>query len=589
MEQETNLVEQGPLTQYELSGKSNVDLPGMKNVSLGIGPSEQIRAKLMQMIQEREAKRGGWSDFIDTMTAVSGEPANFTTDWNNYQKRKSERDQELMQMYASVGQLDTEAQRNQILRAQEAARLQRNAQLFGGEPSNSPLIAQNQQENAMASRLRQLPRETQMSIKSLLDSPNPQIQAKGYEQLIAATRPSDLERNIALTGATGPQAQGLALAHLFPKAGELTETTIPGDTTGSTMRVPALQAVMQNVMGGPTPFNQAAPQSGLSAVSPQPAQAPTGGLSAVAPEQPAPAQPAPVQAPAPSARPVAPAPAPTKPAVQAPKENPKNPYTSSNYNNPFVKGSTQWQDEEKKRMALYAKWQEDEANIDRSGRTAEAQAEGKRMDEEKAAIEDAGKSADRQITRSIEMIRDVEKAKDVVGLLGRYGPGSAFLNAISQGIQAGNVGSVAIPSVQELAVQLSGDLAKLSPKQRQETIDAYHRVMMSTKQIALEYTRAMFKGQGSVTENERRLIMEAIGDPSKLSPANLKRMAIAVQIEAQNAKAINQLWMKSSETMSWKEFRRSPQYMELKQKLYNRAAQALGIKDPKPFDPKLER
>lgn len=571
----TTPVEQGPLTQHELSGKSNVDIAGMKNVSLGVGPSQEIRARLMQMIQEREAKRGGWGDFIDTMTAVSGDPTNFAADWNNYQKRKSERDQELMQMYAGVGQLDTERERIALLRAQEAARLQRNNDLFGGAPSNSPLIAQNQQENIMASRLRQLPREVQIGIKSLLDSPNPQIQAQGYTQLIAATKPTDLERNIGLTGATGTRAQALALGNILPNAGTLTQTTIPGDPSGATRNTTGL-AALEQVFGGPNPF-------GGPTQAPNTTPAPTGGLSTVAPAQAQePTTPAAVP-PVSTARPLPPAPTATKPAPKSAleesraMENPKNPFHYSKVPNKAPVGSIEWNKAEEERMKNYAKYEADVAGVDIEAKKAEAKKRGERIDAQVEAVETAGQESGNQMLAADKMISDLRYAKPLVGKLAKFGAGSAFLTALSNGVKAGNLGSVGFPAIGEIQAQLSNDpeIKKLPKAEQDKTIAAYYDLMRSLKQQALDYTRKVMDKQGPVSEGERQLVAEAIGTIDKLTPKQIYLMAIANKTAAMNARDLNKEWSRARKTMSWEDFRNTPRYAAIKEAHFKRMANAM--------------
>ena len=93
-----------------------------------------------------------------------------------------------------------------------------------------------------------------------------------------------------------------------------------------------------------------------------------------------------------------------------------------------------------------------------------------------------------------------------------------------------------------------------------------------------------------MSDNERNLIKQSVGDPSRLTAKNIMNVAKALKYEAMNAKERRDLWNQMSDSgMTFQQFRRSPEYMDQSKKQYARMARILGINNAPPFDPALER
>jgi hypothetical protein len=111
-------------------------------------------------------------------------------------------------------------------------------------------------------------------------------------------------------------------------------------------------------------------------------------------------------------------------------------------------------------------------------------------------------------------------------------------------------------------------------------MDAYTRLAKDLEVMKLDYSRKVFKGQGAVTENERKLISTAVGDVDYMSPANLMKVAKATEIEARNRADQDKLWQQMEKSgRTWKQYRDSNELKELQRAQFYRTAKAFGQKD----------
>ena len=96
--------------------------------------------------------------------------------------------------------------------------------------------------------------------------------------------------------------------------------------------------------------------------------------------------------------------------------------------------------------------------------------------------------------------------------------------------------------------------------------------------MQLDYAQKVYKGQGSVTENERKLVERVIGNPDSTSPQILKQKAVAVKLEAMNRVEQERLRSEMEAAgQSWRQFLKSPELKELQMNQYKRTAKALGV------------
>ena len=99
--------------------------PSTKGVSLEAKQSAEIRAKLMQMIQAREAEKSGWGAIMERL-AISGGPGTFQDRLAKYNTSQQAREEDIYNKRMGVAQLDTE----QARLAQARAQAQQQAQQF---------------------------------------------------------------------------------------------------------------------------------------------------------------------------------------------------------------------------------------------------------------------------------------------------------------------------------------------------------------------------------------------------------------------------------------------------------------------------
>jgi hypothetical protein len=93
----------------------------------------------------------------------------------------------------------------------------------------------------------------------------------------------------------------------------------------------------------------------------------------------------------------------------------------------------------------------------------------------------------------------------------------------------------------------------------------------------------MLEGQGAVSDNERRLIEQAVGDASRDSAPNMLLKAKAVELESLNSIEKNNLWNSMKGKMTWSQFTSSPQYKQQQRLQYYRTAKELRIQNPTPY------
>jgi cell division ATPase FtsA len=205
------------------------------------------------------------------------------------------------------------------------------------------------------------------------------------------------------------------------------------------------------------------------------------------------------------------------------------------------------------------------------------------------ALQASADSADKNIMIANRITQNVEKVPELVNLLGKEGAKSALLNLVDQGIKTPG-GQLSIGGVNELAIQLDPSITRIKdPKVREARLSAAQELARDFAYLALQGSK-MVEGQGAVSDNERNLIKQSVGDPSRLTAKNIMNVAKALKYEAMNAKERRDLWNQMSDSgMTYQQFRRSPEYMDQSKKQYARMARILGINDAPPFDPALER
>jgi len=532
--------EDGAVAKYGTRG--NVSVAGQKGVSLEGAQSADIRERLMQMIAERE--RGNpMQEALGHLALAGSAPGEYGRNYNDYLTRKRQQEQDLLGMRVSAAQLASEearlrqaaaGQRQFADMVSQAAGIQPQQPQVGGAP-----MAQPQAGGALpAGAGGAAPQPTAGGLPGPAPMLTPQQAAtigsmytqnpvKAQEQFLSMTNPTEKERIARAAGLTPgtPEYAAYMRANLAGSG-----AFVPHDVrspTGTQQGTP-LQAAM-GTMAPPT-------------AAPAPTAPATG-----------PAMPAPAPAAAIAGGPALAAPAPARPAA-----------TSTG----FAPGSAE-------DLKLRQRQEEMRQDIEKEA----AIESGRKIDvPEQVALRAKVAAAPDNLLLAKSLINDVSANKDIFGKLREPTVWSSVANLIDTGVQVGQFGSVSIPGVKDFVQQLDPQAAK-DPKR----LEAWSRVLSNMAKVKLNYAKVMLEGQGAVSDNERRLIEQAVGDASRDSATNMLLKAKAVELESLNSMEKNNLWNSMKGKMTWSQFTSSPQYKQQQRLQYYRTAKELRIQNPTPY------
>mgnify|MGYP000090015626 CR=1 FL=1 len=536
-------------------------IAGQKGVSLNAEQSADIKAKLLEMIAAREEDRTGIGAAGRYLAQYAGPTSGWAGQQQAYQNAETGREQDIMNMRLGIAQMDTDQQRLAQAKAEKA----RNDQMFFSllgvpAPGSAQAATQPQAGGATPQAGGAAPQpvnagEPMAEIFALYQ----QDPKAAITKLIEMRKQSDVERQLRSAGIQpgSPTWNAAMLSHVAGSG-----AFVPHDVRGpgGTMQTTPLAAATAAVGGGaaPAPAAPAAPVVRPAATSPitPPPAAPAAPVAAppVAPPPAAPAAPA-------VARPAAPAPA----RVTAPAAGQPGSVPVSEAPTGFTPGSAQ-------DLAV----REDRAKAANEELKAEAAAAGKATATELETHRKATEEAIPATEIAQAMQKDIRTADSLVGKLAKGGGLSAIMGFVDKGISAGTIGTVNVPGFKEAMV-------KMDPNAKNpEVMDAYMRVARNLEQLKLDYSRKVFKGQGAVSDNERKLIASAVGDADYTSPANLMKIAKANELEARNQMDQDRLWKQMSQAgYTWRKFKDSPELADMKRNQFYRTARTFGITNAK--------
>ena len=545
--------------------KGNLSLAGQKGVSLEAPQSADIRQRLMQMIAERE--RGNpMQEALGNLALATSEQSGIARNYNDYLTRKRQQEQELFGMHVSLGQLASEEARLK----REAEEQQRIAQIFGLVPqAPAPAgggVYPTQGANALTSAE---PTAGGLGLNM------PTAQGPGMEGQpgggLSAVRPQT-----AFAGGQSPQMTNL-INSLIPEERmslyglgrdpktrpdmykELLKRAAPTETerlaaaAGLTPGTPEHAAFMRAKIAGSGAFVPHDVRGPSGTMQQTPMDAITSGLRPAAPAAPA----------ATTAGPAAAVAAPAAPAAAAPRPAAPTPAPVSTG---FAPGS---------REDLAARQRAIEIQQDIEKEVALEQ-NRKIAVPEQTALSEVVKQAPTNLILSQSLVNDVKAHPDLFGKLMQPTIWSSAANLLDTGVQIGQLGSVSIPGIKDFVQQLDPAAAK-DPKK----LEAWTRIIGNMAKVKLGYAQSVLKGQGAVSDNERRLIDTAVGDPSRDSAQNMLIKAKAIEVEARNAMEQNKLWEKSRDKMNWAQFKASPQYKEMQRAQFYRTAKVFKVENAK--------
>lgn len=302
-------------------------------------------------------------------------------------------------------------------------------------------------------------------------------------------------------GGTGQQTPLQAAAGIVPGAAGPMSQAPRGVAPGT----PAAAAIR----------NPAPPQ----AAAPQPGAAPTSGAAPAAPRAAAPA----------------PAPAQPTPATMAPPTG--------------VPGGTGFAPGTKEDLELKQKL--GEAKI--AGVAEESKEVGKEAGMSQNAMNMAGKTAPIRLASIQNVSNIIDRHTKAAGPLSKPGMLPAVLTVVQDGISAGNFGQVGMPGIEKAVRQLGGGQAE---------IDAAQELGREFAKMQLANAQSFLKGQGAVSDAERRLISEMSGRTGD-SPTAIRRF---MQWEKKAAEYDRDLhkdytaWRRANRGASFEDFKLTPSY-----------------------------
>ena len=260
-----------------------------------------------------------------------------------------------------------------------------------------------------------------------------------------------------------------------------TVPTAQGTPAANAIKNPAPPPLPQQAPQGAA--TQQPPQAGMSTAAPQPGAAPRAAAPRAA--APAPAAPAPA------------APAPAAPATMTPQPGATGQFGFDPVSSEELEARLDFQKNLNKKVG------------------AQSEGQGKELATDEALIKTAGvKSGDR--LAAIQNITNIVGGNPkAVGPLAKPGVTPAVLTIIRDGISAGNLGQVGVPGIEAAVRNIGGS---------QTDINAAIELDREFAALQLANSQSFLKGQGAVSDAERRLIALMSGKSGDSPEAILRYM-----------------------------------------------------------------
>ena len=523
---------------------------GTSTVASGYDP--ELLANMQKLIEEKQAQKGSFMEGMkDAMAWWSGGVAGPAEALQNRALEKDRQEAELFGMknqlsQAKIGMAQASAMRDQLFGSPTNASTTNTlppSHITAGAPTSGSSMVQ---QGGMLGLVEDPALRQSIGNQALRDPVGAQKAIQEY--LAKNANKTDMIKDVQYMvqhGLIDPKLVPAAVLTKFAGASAFVPHDVlnvgPGGVTSTGQGTPFGTAT--GIAGGaPAATPAAAPQAAPvpQAIPPIRPPAPPQITRPPAPVAPAPVAPAPV-APAPVA------PAPVAPAPAAPQR----------VVSPFAPGT-------KEDLEFKSK----SAEVPIAGATSQATESGKLYSAGENTLRTQGMSAGtRQVTQDATMrLLDDPEVKNMVGKYQTGSKADAFVRQMQAGIEAGNFGSIGLKELQE-------NLAKSGAGP--EAIRKFTQLESFMKQNELEWSTNYLKGQGSVSDNERRLVQQAVGsvnDPIgklKTLTATMRERAL-FDAEVYNA-------YKKNKGMNFGDFLDSDQFQALNDKHNNRLANVLSM------------
>jgi hypothetical protein len=352
-------------------------------------------------------------------------------------------------------------------------------------------------------------------------------------------------------------------------------------TSGGTIPTPLYQTVpvakgtpAANAIKNPAPppLPQQAPQGAAPQQPPQ-AGMPPAAAPAAAPRAPAAAPATPPTAAAPRApAAVAPATPPTAapgtPATMAPKA----PSAETSYLGNLSPIS-------KEANALRQRAGEVELAVQQERRNLRA----KDVELKEAEIEKAGETAGGRLATVENINNIIARHSNAAGPLAKPGLVPAILGTLATGFQLGNFGSLSVPAIEQAVIQIGA-----MKGQDQATINAAKELTREYAGLNLANAQSFLKGQGAVSDAERRLISQMSGSASDPPGAAKRFMAFQQKKAEYDKKLFDEVylpWRRQNMNADFREFMyNNPEFLKRREQ-YGKDLLALAKTPIEPVKP----
>ena len=211
--------------------------------------------------------------------------------------------------------------------------------------------------------------------------------------------------------------------------------------------------------------------------------------------------------------------------------------------------------------------------IEKTGRSEFAKGVERQYAEQATALDTAGRSAGDRLNRAnkISAIATDKEVKDYLGLLAQRGVVPFTLKQLESGLGIGQFGTINIADLEKNLREAN------APK---HVIDKLRELDGYIAETKLEYAQVYLKGQGAVSDNERRLVSDAImslKDPAARIERQAKVMAERAQFDEKMYNLYNKYRDEKGEYESFGKFLRSKEAADALKQHKNDLANILGI------------
>jgi hypothetical protein len=175
----------------------------------------------------------------------------------------------------------------------------------------------------------------------------------------------------------------------------------------------------------------------------------------------------------------------------------------------------------------------------------------------KKGIYEAGRGAYGQILAADQLYRlsTDPKTRNAFGVLQQNNIQSAIMGAIADGIQTQS-GSIKFAGIEDAVRKIGGT---------QEEVNAALQAARYYAELELNYARTYLKGQGAVSDNERKIVGKiggSLSDTAQVAAAKAETVKARANYDKKVADLYYQ-WEKKNPGKMVKDFERDPRYEEL--------------------------